>query len=117
MLRIFACGARPIGPMGLLPVDHGLYAIYFAQLPPIGFDARSYKLLPIGNSGLGKSTFSGGGQACPPPESRNKNLPDKENCRRCARSKMSEMCPAIHLWIPMAHPGEGRKFPLRLQFP
>ena len=72
-------------PIGLMPVDDGLYRIYFAQMPLIGFDARHYKLVPMSNTGPANSAFFVGGQACPPTKSKNKDLPDKE--------KLSEMCP------------------------
>jgi hypothetical protein len=51
-------------PIGLLPIADGLFNIYFAHLPLIGFDARRYKLVPLTNAGW--------------PKDKNKNLPDKE---------------------------------------
>jgi transposase InsO family protein len=72
-------------PIGLLEVGDGLYTIHFAHLPLIGFDSKSCKLVPLQKRSLEPRCASLGGQACPPTESKNKNLPDKE--------KMSEMCP------------------------
>jgi transposase InsO family protein len=73
-------------PIGLLPVDDQTYTVYFAHLPLARFDARTCKLSPLpANNGTAKHAPSGSGQACPEPESKNKNLPEKE--------KLSGMCP------------------------
>jgi transposase InsO family protein len=58
-------------PIGLLPLGHGLFNIYFAHLPLVGFDSKRDKLVPLTNPGW--------------PKGKNKNLPDKE--------KLSGMCP------------------------
>ena len=70
--------------VGLLPVGDGLFTVYFAHLPLIGFDARRGKLVPLSNPGWVKHPFWGRGQACPRPQDKNKNLPEKE--------KVSGMC-------------------------
>jgi hypothetical protein len=72
-------------PIGLLPIDDGTYTVYFAHLPLARFDARTCKLSPLPNGHREKYTASGPGQACPGPESKNKNLPEKEI--------LSGMCP------------------------
>ena len=71
--------------VGLEPVGDGLFTVYFAQHPLIGFDARRGKLVPLSNPGWQKHPFWGRGQACPRPQNENKNLPEKE--------KLSGMCP------------------------
>jgi transposase InsO family protein len=71
--------------VGLLPVDDDRFTVYFAHLPVARFDARSCKIAPMSGTGPAKHALSGPGQACPGPESKNKNLPDME--------KVSEMCP------------------------
>ena len=58
-------------PIGLLPLGDGLFNIYFADRPIVGFDSKRDKLVPLTNPGW--------------PKDKNKNLPDKE--------KASEMCP------------------------
>ena len=73
--------------IGLLPAGHGLFTVYFAHLPLVGFDSKRGKLVPLANPGWPKSARSGPGQACPGPETQNKNLPDKE------KEKVSGMCP------------------------
>jgi len=72
-------------PIGLLPIGHGLFNIYFAHLPLIGFDPRRGKLVPLSNPGWPKHAFCDSGQACPEPQCKTKNLPEKE--------KVSGMCP------------------------
>ena len=72
-------------PIGLLPVNDETYTVYFAHLPLARFNARTCKLAPLPDKGPAKQPLSGSGQACPEPESKNKNLPDKE--------KVSGMCP------------------------
>jgi transposase InsO family protein len=57
--------------IGLLPIGHGLYNIYFANLPPVGFDPSRGKLVRLSNPGW--------------PKGKNKNLPNKE--------KVSGICP------------------------
>ena len=74
-------------PIGLLEVDDGMFQIYFAHLPLIGFDSKSCKLVPLPNRARTGAAPFGGGQACPPPDNKNKNLPDKE------KEKVSGMCP------------------------
>jgi len=71
--------------VGLEPVGDGLFTVYFAHLPLIGFDARRGKLVPLSNPGWQKHPFWGRGQACPRPQDKNKNLPEKE--------EVSGMCP------------------------
>lgn len=75
------CGER----VGLEPVGDGLFTVYFAQHPLIGFDARRGKLVPLNNPGWRKHPFWGRGKAGPQPQNKNKNLPEKE--------KVSGMCP------------------------
>jgi transposase InsO family protein len=72
-------------PIGLLPVGDGLFNIYFADRPLVGFDTERGKLIPLTNPSWPKTPPFGSGQACPEPKDKNKNLPDKE--------KVSEMCP------------------------
>ena len=55
----------------MLPMGDGLFTIYFADRPLVGFDSKRGKLVPLTNPGW--------------PKDKNKNLPDKE--------KASEMCP------------------------
>jgi transposase InsO family protein len=71
--------------VGLEPVGDGLFTVYFAEHPLIGFDARRGKLVALSNPGWIKHPFWGRGQACPRPQDKNKNLPEKE--------KVSGMCP------------------------
>jgi len=59
-------------PIGLLPIGDGLFNIYFAQLPLVGFDAKRGKLVGLNNPGW--------------PKDKNKNLPKN-------REKVSGMCP------------------------
>ena len=72
-------------PIGLLPLGDGLFNIYFADRPLVGFDTERGKLIPLTNPGWPKTPPFGSGQACPEPKDKNKNLPDKE--------KVSGMCP------------------------
>ena len=72
-------------PIGLLPAADGIHTVYFAHLPLAQFDAKSCKLVPLPHRSRVKDAFCGSGQACPEPQSKNKNLPDKEN--------VSGMCP------------------------
>jgi transposase InsO family protein len=58
-------------PIGLMPLGDGLFNIYFADRPLVGFHSKRDKLVPLTNQGW--------------PKDKNKNLPDKE--------KTSEMCP------------------------
>jgi hypothetical protein len=58
-------------PIGLLPVRPGLFTIYFADRPLVGFDCERGKLVPLVSTAW--------------PKDKNKNLPNKE--------KTSEMCP------------------------
>jgi transposase InsO family protein len=58
-------------PIGLLPLGHNLFNIYFATLPLTGFDAARGKLVRLNNPGWPKEKY--------------KNLPNKE--------KVSDMCP------------------------
>jgi transposase InsO family protein len=58
-------------PVGLQPLGHGLFNIYFAHLPLVGFDAARGKLVGLNNPGW--------------PKGKNKNLPNK--------GKVSGMCP------------------------
>lgn len=58
-------------PIGLLPLGDGLFTIYFADRPLVGFDSKRDKLVPLTNQGW--------------PRDKNKNFPNKE--------KTSEMCP------------------------
>jgi hypothetical protein len=69
----------------LLLIGGGLFNIYFARLPLTGFDACRGKLVPLTTPGWPKSSSCGSGQACPDPQDKNKNLPEKE--------KVSGMCP------------------------
>jgi len=69
--------------VGLLPVDDGLYRVYFAHMPLAMFDERYRKTYPLPRPKQGqKSRFVSGAMA---PETKNQNLPDKE--------KVSGMCP------------------------
>jgi transposase InsO family protein len=69
--------------VGLLPVDDGLHTVYFAHMPLALFDERSRKTYPLPKPKKGQqSRFVSGAMA---PETKNKNLPDKE--------KVSEMRP------------------------
>jgi transposase InsO family protein len=70
-------------PIGLLPIKNGLFTIYFANLPLIGLDANRGKLVPLNNPGWPKTQSFVSGPAG--PETKNKNLPEKE--------KVSGMCP------------------------
>jgi len=72
-------------PVGLLPVGDQTYTVYLAHLSLARFDARTCKLSPLTNSRREKHDASGPGQACPGPEDKNKNLPEKE--------KLSGICP------------------------
>jgi transposase InsO family protein len=65
-------------PIGLLPFDNDRFIVYFANLTLAQFDAKACKLSPLPDRSWAKHAFSGSGQACPDPESKNKNLPDKE---------------------------------------
>jgi hypothetical protein len=58
-------------PIGLMPLGDGLFNIYFADRPLIGFDSKRDKLVPLTNPNW--------------PKDKNKNFPNKE--------KTSEMCP------------------------
>jgi transposase InsO family protein len=51
-------------PIGLLPLGHGLFTIYFADRPLVGFDSKRDKLVPLTNPGW--------------PKDKNKKLPNKE---------------------------------------
>jgi len=51
-------------PIGLMPLGEGLFNIYFADRPLIGFDSTRDKLVPLTNPNW--------------PKDKNKNLPDKE---------------------------------------
>jgi transposase InsO family protein len=72
-------------PIGLLPDEQDRFTLYFAHLPLARFHPGSSKLTPLPDPGRGKHAASGPGQACPGPESENKNLPEK--------GKVSDMCP------------------------
>jgi transposase InsO family protein len=58
-------------PIGLMPLGDGLFNIYFADRPLVGFDSKRDKLIPLTNPNW--------------PKDKNKNFPEKE--------KTSEMCP------------------------
>lgn len=58
-------------PIGLMPLGDGLFTIYFADRPLVGFDSKRDKLVPLTNQGW--------------PKDKNKNFPNKE--------KTSDMCP------------------------
>jgi transposase InsO family protein len=59
--------------IGLLPIGHDLFNIYFATRPLVGFDPSRDKLVSLNNPGW--------------PKDKNKNLPEKE------KQKLSGMCP------------------------
>ena len=71
--------------IGLLETADGLHTIYFAHLPLAQFDSRSCKLVPVARTRREKPASSGSRQACPDPDDKNKNFPDK--------GKLSGMCP------------------------
>ena len=71
--------------IGLTEVEDGLFTVQFANLPLARFDSKTCKLVPLPNRGHAEHDASGPGQACPGPESKNQNLPDK--------GKVSGMCP------------------------
>jgi transposase InsO family protein len=65
-------------PIGLLPGHYGLHTIYFAHLPLARFDEQRGKLYPLGLKVYPNSMPVVGGQACPPTNDKNKNLPNRE---------------------------------------
>jgi transposase InsO family protein len=69
--------------VGLLPVDDGCYAVYFAHMPLALFDAGTEKTYRLPASIGVQTRPSVSGAAA--PETEKQNLPDKE--------KVSEMCP------------------------
>jgi transposase InsO family protein len=69
--------------VGLLPVDDGCYAVYFAHMPLALFDAGTGKTYRLPASIGVRTRPSVSGAAA--PETEKQNLPDKE--------KVSEMCP------------------------
>ena len=71
--------------IGLTEVEDGLFTVQFANLPLARFDSKTCKLVPLPNRGHAEHDASGPGRACPGPESKNQNLPDK--------GKVSGMCP------------------------
>jgi len=72
-------------PIGLLPLGHGLFNLYFADRALIGFDSQRGKLVPLNQPDWGQTPVFASGQACPDAKDKNKNLPEKE--------KVSDMCP------------------------
>jgi transposase InsO family protein len=71
-------------PVGLLPVDDGVYTVYFAHVPLGLFDERTRRVAPLPKAATGrKNTSSGGGM--PPPDEQPKTFLIKE--------KLSTMCP------------------------
>jgi transposase InsO family protein len=58
-------------PVGLMPIGHDLFNIYFADRPLVGFDSKHDKLVPLTNPGW--------------PKDKSKNMPNKQ--------KLSEMRP------------------------
>jgi len=70
-------------PIGLLPINKESLMIYFAHLPLARLHAATGTLFPLRQRD--KHALSGPAQACTGPDSKNKNLPDKE--------KLSGMCP------------------------
>jgi len=71
--------------IGLQTDDDEIFTVYFAHLPLALFHARTCTLFPLPHRSRANDAFCGSGQACPEPQSKNKNLPEKE--------KVSEMCP------------------------
>ena len=71
--------------IGLQTDDDEIFTVYFAHLPLALFHARTCTLFPLPHRSRANTAFCGSGQACPEPQSKNKNLPEKE--------KVSEMCP------------------------
>ncbi len=71
--------------IGLLSDDDETFTVYFAHLPLALFHAPTATLYPLPRRSRAKAAFCASGQACPEAQSKNKNLPDKEN--------VSEMCP------------------------
>jgi hypothetical protein len=72
-------------PVGLLPVEDGIFTIYFAHVPLARFEEKTGKIYRMPKY-LRQTTPppSGSEQACSDPE--NKNLPNKNE-------KLSGMCP------------------------
>ncbi len=70
--------------IGLHEVDDGRFIVYFAHLPLARFEARTCKLAPLKPPPASSAPW-GWGQACPQPQGKTKNLPEKE--------KVSDMCP------------------------
>jgi len=71
--------------IGLQTDDDEIFTVYFAHLPLALFHARTCTLFPLPHRSRANTAFCGSGQACPEPQSKNQNLPEKE--------KVSEMCP------------------------
>jgi transposase InsO family protein len=63
--------------VGLLPVDDGVYTVYFAHVPVARFDAQTGKTYRLPRARTAQTAPCDGGQACPP--SQNETLPNREN--------------------------------------
>ena len=85
--------------IGLLEVDDGLFTVYFAHLPLARFQARTGKLVPLPNRTPAKTAFCVSGQACPETKAKTKTFLIRKKCQVCARSKVSGLCPAVHLGL------------------
>jgi transposase len=72
-------------PIGLLPVDDGIYTVYFAHLPLARFDSRTGKTYRLPRATTPANTRAGSAQASPHTAKQQQNLPNKE--------KVSAMCP------------------------
>jgi len=71
--------------IGLLTDDDEIFTVYFAHLPLALFHARTGTLFPLPHRRPAKTALCVSGQAGPETQSKNKNLPEKEN--------LSGMCP------------------------
>ena len=79
-------------PVGLLPIEDGIFTIYFAQVPLARFEERTGKIYRMPKYLRQTTPPSGSKQACSDPE--NKNLPNKnEKPVRYVPGLKCQVCP------------------------
>jgi putative transposase len=71
-------------PVGLLPVDHRWYTVYFTRFPIARFDSRQLRVLPLNKAKEFDQDVAGKGEASPSPAPHPLNQKEE---------KVSGMCP------------------------
>jgi transposase InsO family protein len=82
-------------PVGLLPVDEGLFTVYFAHMPLALFDEKHGRTYPLPRPKMGQqSRFVSGAMAPETKEQRQKQKqPQRQEQKLPDKEKLSGMCP------------------------